>query len=91
MKIWAVGDPEPAEPQVMVSDTAYSLGTLGFAAYRWHTAPSGEFSARFDDIYFTVIPEPSTLVMLAMGAIAIMVGSRIPSVRVRCNPDRQTS
>ncbi len=73
MKIWAKGDPEPEEPQVSVSDRAYSSGALGVVAYRWETEPASVMSARFDDIYFTVIPEPSALFLSLIGISAVSI------------------
>ncbi len=60
MKVWKVGEQEPADPQWTSTDVSpLGLGQIGVAAWHWplEQTPAGIVDATFDDIYFT-FPEP---------------------------------
>lgn len=69
LKYWRDGDPQPALPQLTAVDSTYSTGAVGAGIYLWPSGEGGVISARFDDISFTV-PEPSSLLLVATGALA---------------------
>ena len=75
MKVWRDGDPEPTTPQLMATDpTPLPIGQIGLATWNG-TANSSSFpiDATFDDIYFTPIPEPSTLLLAALVALRLLM------------------
>lgn len=54
MKVWRVGEPEPASPQLRFSDSTYTTGVFGFDAnMNWGTDVTGVVNSYFDDVYFT--------------------------------------
>ena len=54
MKVWRVGDPEPASPQLIVIDNTYSSGLIGVETniHRGFPRPA-RINATFDEISFT--------------------------------------
>ena len=71
MKIWKVGDAEPATPQLMATDDTHDSGALWVAAYYCANPPvGGQLSARFDDVTFTV-PEPSSALIAMVGCVCV--------------------
>jgi hypothetical protein len=75
MKAWKVGDPEPATPQFTATDNTYALGALGVSASvstNNISAPT-PVNATFDNLDFTPIPEPATVVLGAV-ALASLLG-----------------
>ena len=51
IKVWKVGDLEPAVPQVTITDITYATGNLGVAAQHWPGIAS-KIMGVFDDICF---------------------------------------
>jgi hypothetical protein len=70
MKAWRLGDPEPAVPQWTHIDSAISMGQFGVGANHWAVLPPATVNATFDNITFRVVPEPSTIALVAMGLLA---------------------
>ena len=70
LKIWAVQQPEPTDPQLGAFDDTYMTGALGLLVTNPPGGPGGRISARFDIVYF-YIPEPATLLFLTLGALAL--------------------
>ncbi|MEE9131672.1 MAG: hypothetical protein V3T84_16780 [Phycisphaerales bacterium] len=54
LKIWAVGDPEPADPQLTANDSSYLVGAFGLFIFNEPGGPGGQLSGRFDDVTFGV-------------------------------------
>jgi hypothetical protein len=76
MKIWKVGDPEPAEPQLTGVDATYTVGAVWLATYYCATPPEGgQISARFDNVTFQV-PEPSAFSLALLGFMALVRSAR---------------
>ena len=73
MKIWRDGGPVPTTPQLMeVDPTPLPDGQLGVASWVG-TAHSSSFpiDATFDDIWFTQIPEPATILLAIFGMTSV--------------------
>jgi hypothetical protein len=61
MKVWRPDDPEPMNPQLVVTDRApIRFSDFGVLSYVNGGDPQAQIDATFDDIYFTHIP-PSGL------------------------------
>ena len=58
LKIWAVGDPEPIDPQLTASDFSYLVGAFGLLIFNDLGGPGGQLSGRFDNVTFGVTPCP---------------------------------
>lgn len=74
VKIWRVGEPEPAVPQWTHTDNTLTAGQFGLGANHWAEQPPSAVSATFDDVYFTFVPEPNALaiaVLLIPGALIV--------------------
>lgn len=72
LKVWRDGDPEPAEPQLSITDTTYNHGWFGVGA----AAPPGLpdsilYQASFDDVSFRSVPEPNASVCFALGLVGV--------------------
>ncbi len=52
LKIWAVGDPEPKDPQLTASDFSYLVGAFGLFIFNEPGGPGGQLSGRFDNVTF---------------------------------------
>ncbi len=52
LKIWAVGDPEPIDPQLTASDFSYLVGAFGLFIFNEPGGPGGQLSGRFDNVTF---------------------------------------
>ena len=61
MKVWRVGDPEPDDPQVVVTDSTYTYGQFAVEASH-RTSGEASISGVFDDIYF-ILPPGETYVV----------------------------
>ena len=58
MKVWRVGTPEPALPQLTVIDSTFTSGRIAVEANGLVGFPeSAQVNATFDDLYFTPISE----------------------------------
>ena len=70
MKAWKVGDPEPAAPQLTVVDGTHAAGGLGVFAnlYTNNIAVPTPVNATFDNVSFTAIPEPSSVISALIAA-----------------------
>jgi hypothetical protein len=79
MKAWKVLDPEPLAPQLTVVDGTYSAGGLGVFAnlYTNNIPVPTAVNATFDNVYFTAIPEPSSI------QLALLVALILASMRYR--------
>ncbi len=66
VKVWLVGDQEPAAPQVILLDTTYSNGQIGLGAYN-QVNHGGYMAVSFGAVSF--IPEPAGLVLMAAAAL----------------------
>ena len=75
---WASGDAPSAVPQLNFTlDAANSFsdqGGFGFTAY---AGTDGAFSASFDDVTFTPIPEPSTALLFGLGLVSMAARRRV--------------
>lgn len=58
MKVWRAGDPEPDDPQLVVTDSTYTYGQFAVEASH-RTSGEASISGVFDDIYF--IPPPGEI------------------------------
>jgi type II secretory pathway pseudopilin PulG len=70
-KMWRVGEPIPDEPQVRRLDAKYPTGQFGVVSFigtNWNEP--AQVDAFFDDIYFTPVPEPSSVALLLAGLAA---------------------
>ena len=59
MKVWRVGEQEPAEPQWTLADSpSLGPGLIGLGAFHWanQETPAGIVDATFDDVYFQATP-----------------------------------
>lgn len=68
IKVWADGDSEPLLPQVSISNSLYSEGSMALAVYNQSSdlgGVGGQLSGTFDNVSF--VPEPATAVILALG------------------------
>jgi hypothetical protein len=79
MKAWKVGDPEPALPQFTAVDNAYSAGLVGVTAsvFTNNISVATPVNATFDDLLFTPIPEPSSVILGIAAAVVICTVSAI--------------
>ena len=68
LKVWADGDPEPATPQLSITDNSFSTGALAVGMYKF-SGDIGVISSQFDDVSY--VPEPSALLLLVIGAALI--------------------
>lgn len=89
MKVWSVGDEEPAQPQISIVDHALTLGSLGVVSYYCTGFEGDVLSTSFDDITFTpgnsafsadsasvvAVPEPTGFLAMLIG-IAVLGGWR---------------
>ena len=55
VKVWAVGEPEPEDPQVTLYDATYAVGAVGLAVSYIPGGPAGVLSGYFDDVCFASI------------------------------------
>ncbi|NLG42755.1 MAG: PEP-CTERM sorting domain-containing protein [Phycisphaerae bacterium] len=69
IKVWPVGSPEPASPQVTLIDATFTSGQIGLGAYN-REGMGGTMAASFGEVSF--IPEPAGLLTLlaALGLLA---------------------
>jgi hypothetical protein len=81
MKVWAVGDEEPDDPQLSITDHALTSGSVSVASYYCEGFGGDLLSTTFDDITFTpgnsafgadaapaaAIPEPSGFLAMLIG------------------------
>lgn len=65
-KVWAVGDPEPAAPQLSVMDATYADGGFGLGVAS-QAGNAGFISATYGPVSF--IPSPSMLGALSIGGV----------------------
>ena len=56
LKIWAVGDPEPIDPQLTANDFSHLVGAFGLFIFNELGGPGGQLSGRFDNVTFGVTP-----------------------------------
>ncbi len=73
LKVWPADDPEPAAPQLQITDSLVSKGTFGVGAYTLQ--PGTIVDATFDDIYWTV-PEPSSSIIVVLCMIGVVSARR---------------
>ncbi|MCH7719540.1 MAG: hypothetical protein IH988_00935 [Planctomycetes bacterium] len=59
LKIWAVGDPEPIDPQLTASDFSYLVGAFGLFIFSEAGGPGGQLSGRFDNVTFDLTSCPN--------------------------------
>ena len=62
LKVWKDGDPEPASPQLQITDSTYVAGVLGPAAYvqTGFVASPTQVNVTYDSFSFTAVPEPAS-------------------------------
>jgi hypothetical protein len=79
MKAWKVGDPEPAAPQFTAVDNTYAAGLVGVTAsvFTNNISVPTPVNATFDDLFFTPIPEPSSVILGIAAAVVICAVSAI--------------
>jgi hypothetical protein len=70
LKLWAAGDPMPADPQLQATDYSYITGSFGLLVLNAPGGPGGRLSGRFDDVHF-FIPEPATVLLLALSGVVL--------------------
>jgi len=74
LKVWKVGDLEPAVPQMTATDNTFTAGEFGLTAEILSAVGSPvQTNAYFDDVYFTAIPEPATISLMALGILGLVV------------------
>ena len=80
LKYWQPGEPEPSAPQLTAIDTGIppfaedaSIMELAVTHFSEATFP---VSASFDDVYFTTIPEPTSLSLTGSGALCFALRRR---------------
>jgi hypothetical protein len=75
IKYWRPGEPEPAVPQLTASDTGippFQADASRVELAVWHESASPfVLSAAFDDVYFTPVPEPSTVSLVLLGLLGL--------------------
>jgi hypothetical protein len=75
LKYWKPGEPEPAGPQLTASDTGippFQADASRVELAMWHESASPfALSAAFDDVYFTSVPEPSTVSLILLGLLGL--------------------
>lgn len=77
LKAWRVGDPVPAEPQLVATDSNYSTGLLGVTAgIAGDASEPAMTDFKVDDIYFTIVPEPASSLTFVFGLVAITSAAR---------------
>ena len=64
MKVWRVGDPEPALPQLTIIDSTFATGRIGVETnISWPDYPdAAQVNATFDDITFKPLSENTVVV-----------------------------
>lgn len=69
MKVWRAGEPEPAEPQLVVFDDLLSGGQIALAASVSPTelGQPTKIDVTFDDVLFRAVPEPTTIGLALLG------------------------
>ena len=78
LKAWKAGDAEPAQPQLEITDSTHQLGTIGVtsAVQIDQIQTPVVLSSHYEDIYFTPVPEPSTLVLTMLALVGLLVYAR---------------
>jgi hypothetical protein len=75
---WASGDVPPAVPQLNFTlDAANSFSDQGGFGLTAYAASDGVFSASFDNVTFTPIPEPSTALLIGLGLAGMAARRRV--------------
>jgi len=70
---WPAGEPMPASPQVVVTDSTYATGTVGL----YSNETPGVSTFRFVHAANMHIPEPPTITLIGMASVALIsCGSR---------------
>jgi hypothetical protein len=90
MKIWPVGDEEPAQPQISIVDHTLALGSVGVTSYYCTGFDGDVLSTSFDDITFTpgnsafgadaaivAIPEPTGFLAMLIGIAGLGMSRRL--------------
>ena len=76
-KLWRAGAPEPDQPQLSIHNDDLKLGRLGVIAFHSSSWPaSSQIEGSFDDIYFAAVPEPSSLLIAALGVSCLVACRR---------------
>ena len=71
LKYWASGDPEPVDPQIVVTEGSLSSGNLIVgASFPGDHNPPSVVGASFDDIVF-IVPEPTSVSILLVGLMGL--------------------
>jgi hypothetical protein len=73
MKAWRLGDPEPAFPQWTHADSTIAAGQFGVGANHWSDLGPSTVNATFDNVFFTPVPEPTSLALAALVLTPISV------------------
>jgi hypothetical protein len=86
MKAWKLGDPEPGAPLLTATDDTYSAGVIAVTAAvsTNNIGVPTPVNATFDDIHFSAIPEPSSVVLAALG-IAVFAGKLLTDHALRAS------
>ena len=73
MKVWRVGEPEPTVPQLTLTDSSFTDGVFGVDANMEFGDPTaGIVNTIFDNVFFTPIPEPSSLLLALSGVLLLL-------------------
>ena len=73
LKVWQSGDPEPASPQLVATDSSIRSGSFGLVGDVSGSAAGPAFlSVTFDDVQFTPVPESSGLALSAFGLLGFL-------------------
>ncbi len=75
LKAWHVGEPEPAQPQLIFNDDTLTDGALGFCAGK-SDGVAGQVSATFSEVEFTAVPEPNALSTVGVGLAMLALSNR---------------
>lgn len=73
MKVWREGDPEPAEPQLVVFDDLLLSGqiALGSSVSPAQLAQPTRVDVTYDNVFFRAVPEPATRGLMIFGIAMI--------------------